>query len=61
MIQNVQIIELVSTTNAWILAPCMIHVAKMQNVRQEVIGQCVDAQMDGQEIPTLNVTHVGFD
>ena len=60
MIQNVQITELVSTTNAWILAPCMIHVAKMQSVRPEAIDQYAGALMVGQEILIQNVTHVGF-
>ena len=38
----------------------MTHVAKMLNVKPEVTDQCVGAQMDGQEIHILNVTHVGF-
>ena len=38
----------------------MIHVEKMPSVILEVIDQFVDVLMDGQEIHTLNVTHVGF-
>ena len=60
MTQNVQITKLVSTINAWILALCMIHVEKMQNVRLEAIDLFVDVPVDGQEILIQNVTHVGF-
>ena len=60
MTQNVQTTKLVSIINAWILAICMIHVERMQNVRLEAIDQFVGVQVDGQEILTQNVTHVGF-
>ena len=60
MTQNVQTTKLASTISAWILALCMIHVEKMQNVRLEAIDLFVDVPVDGQEILIQNVTHVGF-
>ena len=60
MTQNVQTTKLASIINAWILALCMIHVERMQNVRLEAIDLFVDVQVDGQEILIPNVTHVGF-
>ena len=60
MTQNVRTTKLASIINAWILALCMIHVARMQNVRLEAIDLFVDVQVDGQEILIQNVTHVGF-
>ena len=60
MTQNVQTTKLASIINAWILALCMIHVERMQNVRLEAIDLFVDVQVDGQEILIQNVTHVGF-
>ena len=60
MILNVQTTKLASIISAWILALCMIHVERMQNVRLEAIDPFVGVQMDGQEILIQNVTHVGF-
>ena len=60
MTQNVQTTKLASTISAWILALCMIHVERMQNVRLEAIDLFVDVLVDGQEILIQNVTHVGF-
>ena len=60
MTQNVQTTKLASTISAWILALCMIHVEKMQNVRLEAIDLFVDVLVDGQEILIQNVIHVGF-
>ena len=60
MTQNVQTTKLASTISAWILALCMIHVEKMQNVRLEAIDLFVDVPVDGQEILIQNVTHEGF-
>ena len=61
MTQNVQTTKLASTISAWILALCMIHVERMQNVRLEAIDLFVDVQVDGQEILTQNVTNVGLE
>ena len=61
MTQNVQTTKLASTISAWILALCMIHVERMQNVRLEAIDLFVDVQVDGQEILILNVTNVGLE
>ena len=60
MMQTVQITELALTINAQILAPCMTLVAKMPNVKPEDTDQCVGVPMDGQEIHTQNVIHVGY-
>ena len=60
MTQNVQTTKLASIINAWILALCMIHVERMQNVRLEAIDLFVCVLVDGQEILIQNVTHVGF-
>ena len=60
MTQNVQTTKLASTISVWILALCMIHVERMQNVRLEAIDLFVDVPVDGQEILIQNVTHVGF-
>ena len=60
MTQNVQTTKLASTISAWILALCMIHVERMQNVRLEAIDLFVDVLVDGQETLIQNVTHVGF-
>ena len=60
MTQNVQTTKLASIINAWILALCMIHVERMQNVRLEAIDLFVDVLVDGQETLIQNVTHVGF-
>ena len=60
MTQNVQTTKLASIINAWILALCMIHVERMQNVRLEAIDLFVDVLVDGQEILIQNVIHVGF-
>ena len=61
MTQSVRTIELVKVISALIHVLCMIHVEKMPSVILEVIDQFVDVLMDGQEIHTLNVTHVGFE
>jgi hypothetical protein len=58
MTQNVQTTKPASIISAWILALCMIHVERMQNVRLEAIDQFVGVQVDGQEILTQNVTHL---
>ena len=60
MTQNVQTTKLASIINAWILALCMIHVERMQNVRLEAIDLFVCVLVDGQETLIQNVTHVGF-
>ena len=60
MTQNVQTTKLASIISAWILALCMIHVERMQNVRLEAIDLFVDVLVDGQEILIQNVIHVGF-
>ena len=60
MIQNVQTTELALITNVWIHVLCMIHVVKMQNVKQEVTDLFADALKDGLEIHMLNAIHVGF-
>ena len=60
MTQNVPTTKLALIISAWILALCMIHVERMQNVRLEAIDLFVDVQVDGQETLIQNVTHVGF-
>ena len=60
MIQNVQIIMLALTTNAWILVVFQNPVESRRFVKQLHIDQFVVALKIGQAIPMKSVINVGF-
>ena len=60
MIQNVQIIMLALTTNAWILVVFQNPVENRRFVKQLHIDQFVAALKIGQAIPMKSVINVGF-
>ena len=59
MIQSVEMIGHVSSTNVSILVRYRIPVVTMHCVKHCLTGPCVDARMDGEEILTPNVSNVG--